>query len=240
MQTANDKPSLPGLIDMDAATNSFNQLVADRVGKIRQLIDTHATRPCKLVAVTKRFGPTACAAAMAAGVDDLGENYAQELAQKAGEVSALACGEPTWHFIGHLQRNKVKLIAPHVTLWQTVDSERLGTEIAKRQPGARVLIQLNTSGAETQSGLDIEAAPQLVDVLRSTGLDVAGFMTIGTMGDIDASATQFREVRRLADDLGMNECSMGMSADMVEALKAGSTMVRVGTAIFGARPDNAR
>ena len=210
-------------------------LVAQNVESLRELIERHASRPARLIAVTKRFGADAVHAAQAAGVDDIGENYAQELAAKAQEV-ADAGASPTWHFIGHVQRNKVKILAPWVSLWHTVDSVRLGAEIAKRAPGAAVLVQVNATGAETQSGVELAAAPALVDELRALDLDVRGLMTIGAIGDLDRSRAEFRSIRAMADQLELPDCSMGMSGDLEAALEEGATMVRVGTTIFGPRP----
>lgn len=210
-------------------------VVEANVSDLRDVIDRHATRPVRLVAVTKRFGAEAVHAALAAGVDDVGENYAQELVAKAEEVAASGA-EPTWHFIGHVQRNKVKLLAPWVSLWHAVDSVRLGAEIAKRASGAAVLVQVNATGAETQSGVAPAAVPALVDELRSLDLQVRGLMTIGAIGDLERSRAEFRSIRALADSLELPECSMGMSGDLEAALEEGSTMIRVGTTIFGARP----
>ena len=209
--------------------------VAANVGALRDLIERHASRPVRLVAVTKRFGTDAVHAALAAGVEDIGENYAQELAAKAQEA-ADAGAAPRWHFIGHVQRNKVKLVAPWVSLWHTVDSVRLGAEIAKRSPGASVLVQVNVTGAETQSGVQRDVVPGLVDELRGLDLDVCGLMTIGAMGDLDRSREEFRGIRALADQLELPDCSMGMSGDLEAALEEGSTLIRVGTGIFGPRP----
>lgn len=210
-------------------------LVAENVAGLRALIARHASRDVRLVAVTKRFGADAVQAALAGGVTDIGENYAQELAAKAEEVGQ-AGGAPSWHFIGHVQRNKVKLVAPWVSLWHTVDSLRLGAEIAKRAPGAAVLVQVNATGADTQSGVEIGAVPALVDELRGLDLEVRGLMTIGALGDLERSRAEFRAIRSLADRLDLPDCSMGMSGDLEAALQEGATMIRVGTGIFGPRP----
>ena len=210
-------------------------VVEANVSDLRDVIDRHATRPVRLVAVTKRFGAEAVHAALAAGVEDVGENYAQELVAKAQEV-ATSGAEPTWHFIGHVQRNKVKLLAPWVSLWHAVDSVRLGAEIAKRAAGAAVLVQVNATGAETQSGIERADVADLVDQLRGLDLDVRGLMTIGAIGDLERSRTEFRSIRALADSLELPDCSMGMSGDLEAALEEGATMIRVGTGIFGPRP----
>lgn len=213
--------------------------VAERVAELRAVVERHAVRPVSIVAVTKRFGPDAVAAAVAAGIHDMGENYAQELAAKAAATGGI---EPPvrWHFIGHVQRNKVRTVADVVSCWHTVDTVRLGAEIARRAPGARVLVQVNATGAPNQSGVEAADVGRLIDELRSLDLDVAGLMTIGAAGDVDESRLVFERVRALADSLELTECSMGMSGDLVEALRSGSTMVRVGTALFGVRPQASR
>ena len=214
------------------------EVVAENVAALRSLVERHATRPVRIVAVTKRFGLDAVAAAVAAGLDDIGENYAQELAAKAAEATDAGLA-PRWHFIGHVQRNKVKLVASHVALWHTVDSVRLGAEIAKRAPGAAVLVQANMTGAATQSGVARSEVPSIVDELRGLDLDVRGLMAIGAAGDDQRSRDEFRALRSLADALELPDCSMGMSGDLVPALEEGTTMIRVGTGIFGPRPTSA-
>ena len=211
------------------------ELVRQKAEIIRELIDRLATRPVRVVAVTKGFGPDAVAAAVAAGLMDIGENYAQELLAKADSFESLEGAQPRWHFIGHLQSNKVKQIAHLVDVWQTVDSIKLGRQIASRAPGSTVLVQVNSSGAPTQSGIELSAVPGLVSELRQLDLDVQGLMTIGVSDDDDATATAFERLRVLADELELPECSMGMSNDLQQALVAGSTMVRIGTALFGPR-----
>ena len=161
---------------------------------------------------------------------DLGESYAQETVVKAAD------GPPgaRWHFVGRLQRNKVRQVAPYVSLWHSVDRAALGAEIAKRAPGAAVLAQVNTSGEDTKGGCPPEEAGALVDELRRSGLEVRGLMTIAQRGPEGAAAC-FGLLRDLADDLGLPERSMGMSEDLEEAVAAGATMVRIGTALFGPR-----
>lgn len=220
-------------------TGFDHAVVAERVEAIRSLVNGHADRPVRIVAVTKRFGPPAVLAAAAAGIVDVGENYAQELVATAAgvdDIDPAVAATLRWHFIGHLQRNKVKLVAPRVACWQTVDSVRLGAEIAKRAPGAEVLVQVNATGAAGQSGVDAAEAPAVVDGLRELDLSVRGLMCMGAHGDRPATIAAFIGLRRLADELELVECSMGMSADLVEALEAGSTMIRVGSALFGPRP----
>ncbi len=210
-------------------------LVAERADGLRRTIAARATRPVTIVAVTKQFGPDAVRAALAAGIDHIGENYAQEMAEKAAALGDRA-GDPLWHFIGHVQRNKVRLVADRVHLWETVDSLRLGREIAKRAPDAAVLVQANLTGRSSQSGVQPGEVGVLVDQLRDLPLEVRGLMTIGALGDLEETRQVFSRLRRLADDLDLVDCSMGMSDDLEVALAAGATIVRVGTALFGPRP----
>ena len=191
-----------------------------------------------IVAVTKAFGVEAVEAALAAGAVHVGENYAQELVAKAEALPADAA--PEWHFIGGLQTNKVRSLAPHVALWETVDRSSLVTELAKRVPHARGLVQVNISAEEAKGGCAPEATADLVVEARERGLDVAGLMGVAAAGDLDVARRQFALLRGLRDDLGLVELSMGMSADLEAAVAEGATIVRVGRALFGARPPRTR
>jgi len=191
-----------------------------------------------LVAVTKGFGIDVVHDALASGLVDLGENYAQDLHAKADALDAAQQAAVRWHFIGRLQTNKVRLIAPHVALWQSVDREPLVVEIAKRAPGAEVLVQVNTSDEPQKGGCTPVEAPALVASCRDLGLHVRGLMCVGPAADRDASRRAFQLLSSLADELELRERSMGMSDDLEAALAEGSTMVRVGTALFGARPSH--
>jgi pyridoxal phosphate enzyme (YggS family) len=187
----------------------------------------------RLVAVTKGFGADAVDAVARAGVVDIGESYAQELVTKVGEVTAAAL---RWHFIGHLQTNKVRALAPVVDVWQSVDRLAAGQEIAKRAPGATVLVQVNVSDEPQKGGCRPDETSTLVGQLRGEGLDVAGLMAIGRAGPRDVVRPGFQLLSRLADELDLRERSMGMSDDLEVAIESGSTMVRIGRALFGDRP----
>jgi pyridoxal phosphate enzyme (YggS family) len=187
-----------------------------------------------VVAVTKGFGPEVAATALAAGLTVLGENYAQELLAK---VEAGAGGPvPEWHFLGRLQTNKVRQLAPHVAVWQSVDRVEVVHELAKRTPGAAVLVQLNLSGEAQKGGCALADTPTLVGVARDEGLDVRGLMGVGPAGDPESARPGFDRLVALADSLELPVRSIGMSADLEVAVQAGSTMVRVGTDLFGPRP----
>jgi pyridoxal phosphate enzyme (YggS family) len=184
-----------------------------------------------IVAVTKTFGPEAITAAVEAGCRSIGENYAQELLTKRDAAAAADV-----HFIGQLQTNKVRQIAGLVDVYETVDRPRLANEIAKRDPGATVLVQVDTSDEPGKGGVTLDELDALVDHVRSVGLDLAGLMTVGpTEGGPGAAAPGFRRVRAAVDRLGLAVCSMGMTADLEVAVAEGSTQVRVGTALFGDR-----
>ena len=194
-----------------------------------------------VVAVTKGFGPEAVTAALAAGLADLGESYAPELVAKSAAVDesgAPADGRPSprWHFVGRLQSNKVRRVAATVHLWQSVDRPGLVAELVRHAPGAAVLVQVNVSGEEQKGGCPPAATADLVASLRAGGLEVRGLMCVAAPGGNEAARPGFRLLRSLADDLGLAERSMGMSGDLEAAVEEGSTMVRVGTALFGTRP----
>jgi pyridoxal phosphate enzyme (YggS family) len=207
--------------------------LARRVADLRRRIEAAGGDPdgVRVVGVTKGFDATAVDAAVGAGLRDLGESYAQELVVKAAVPSA---ADVRWHWVGRLQRNKVRQVAAHIALWHSVDRAELGAEIARRAPGAAVLAQVNTSGEATKGGCPPEGTAALVADLRAEGLDVRGLMTVAAIGP-EGAASSFRLLRTLADDLGLPERSMGMSDDLEEAVAEGATLVRVGTALFGPR-----
>jgi pyridoxal phosphate enzyme (YggS family) len=207
--------------------------IAGPLAAVRARIEAAGGDPDSIVviAVTKGFDRSAVDAAVAAGLLDVGENYAQELVAKA----AGAPEEIRWHSIGRLQRNKVRALAPHVALWQSVDRAELGAEIAKRAPGADVLAQVNVSGEPTKGGCPPDEVPALVRDLQADGLRVGGLMTVGATGPAEAARPGFVTLRDLADRLSLPIRSMGMTGDLEVAVQEGATMVRVGTALFGPR-----
>lgn len=207
--------------------------VASAADRIRARIHAAGGDPARvrIVAVTKGQPAAAVDAAAAAGVVDVAESYPQELLAKLPDVTAAV----HWHWIGRLQRNKVRRLVPVVSLWESVDRADLATEISHRSPGAAVLVQVNVSGAGTQGGCAPDTVAALVEHCRSDGLDVRGLMAIGAQGSAAVVQAGFRTVRDLADRLGLPERSMGMSTDLELAVAEGSTSVRIGTALFGAR-----
>ena len=211
-----------------------DEQVAAAVERVRDRIAGAGGNPSavRLVAVTKGFGAGAVAAAVAAGITDVGESYTHELLAKAASSPPAV----RWHFVGRLQSNKVKALASVVELWQSVDRPSLVRQLRERAPGARVLVQVNLTGELTKGGCRPADAPDLVAYAGDAGLLVGGLMAIGARGDPEDARRGFRLVRELADRLGLGERSMGMSDDLEVAVQEGSTMVRVGRALFGPRP----
>jgi pyridoxal phosphate enzyme (YggS family) len=216
--------------------SSANDGVAERLHSVRLRIEQAGGDPSavRVVAVTKGFGPEAVVAARAAGLHDIGENYADELVAKA---AALGDTSPptTWHFLGAIQRNKVARLAPIVGMWQSVSRVEEGARIARFAPDATVLVEVDTTGLPERNGCPPDAVRALVPRLRDAGLDVRGLMTVAAPGP-GAAASAFDTVRSLADELGLVERSMGMTDDLEAAVRAGTTMVRIGRALFGERP----
>ncbi len=130
----------------------------------------------------------------------------------------------------------MRQIAPFVALWQTVDRAALAAEIARRAPGAAVLVQLNLSGEPQKGGCAPEEAEALVVRAADLGLDVRGLMGVAPAGPPELARPGFRQLVALADDLGLPVRSVGMSADLEVAVEEGSTMVRIGRDLFGERP----
>ncbi|MFT7646009.1 MAG: pyridoxal phosphate enzyme (YggS family) [Candidatus Poriferisodalaceae bacterium] len=191
----------------------------------------------ELLAVTKGFGAEAVIAASRAGLHIIGESYAQELLDKWPMVAAeLGDAVPAVHFIGGLQKNKIRKLVGMVSVWQSIDRLSVAQELAKRAPKAKMLLQLNVSGQQAQGGCPMAEADEFLEQCRNLGLDVVGCMAIGVQGDATQIRAGFGAVTEFADKHSLEIRSMGMSGDLEIAVEAGSTMVRVGTAIFGARP----
>jgi len=208
--------------------------VAERLAAVRATIASGQQRgDVTLCAVTKGFDATVWRLAKRLGCEAIGENYAQDVVRKHAEVGD---DHPPLHFIGRLQTNKVRSLAPNVAVWQSVDRAALVTEIAKRAPGSRIFVQVNATGEPDKGGCPLDGAGDLVTLARESQLLVEGLMTVGpTDADPQRTREAFAAVRRRADELGLHGCSMGMTSDLAIALAEGSTMVRIGTALFGPR-----
>ena len=223
--------------------------IATNLLSIRSRIDAACARSGRdpqtvtVIGVTKKHPPTVIAAAHAAGIVDIGENYVQELLEKQQVVSLPV----RWHFIGHLQRNKARQIVPFVHMVHGVDSERLAVEIGRQATAAGrtvpVLLQVNTSGEESKYGVVPADAVALGRSLASVdGVELSGLMTLAAyLDDPEGTRPMFRQLRSLRDELrdatglGLPHLSMGMTGDFEVAVEEGATFVRIGTALFGER-----
>ena len=200
----------------------------------------------RLVAVSKLHPAALVAEAAAAGQTVFGENYVQELVDKAAQLARPV----EWHMIGHLQSNKVKYLPGIVSMIHTVDRLSLAQEIDrqwrdKQSAACDILVQVNVSGEATKSGTSATEAVELVrHIAKLPNVRVRGLMTMPPFfDDPEAARPYFRELRLLADRISseqipaveMTELSMGMSGDFEVAIEEGATLVRVGTAIFGGR-----
>lgn len=219
-----------------AVTSPTAAEVSRRLAVVHERIAAAGGAPAAVtvVAVTKGHGPAAAAAALDAGLTELGENYAAELL--ATHAAATADGRHgRCHFLGHVQRNKVRTMAEAVHLWQGVDRRAAGWEIARRRPGAAVLVQVNVSGQSARNGCRADDVPGLVDDLLQLSLDVRGVMAVAPAGPPEEARPGFRSLVALADRLGLPERSIGMTDDLEVAVQEGSTMVRIGRGLFGPR-----
>ncbi|MFP4529208.1 MAG: YggS family pyridoxal phosphate-dependent enzyme [Candidatus Kapaibacterium sp.] len=202
----------------------------------------------KVVAVSKTHPFEMIENAIRAGIRVFGENYAQELRDKEEQLAESGLAEPEWHFIGHLQRNKVKYLAPFVHMIHSVDSVRLAREInkeaAKNDRVIPILIQINTSGEESKFGCEPRDVFDIIqEASEFDNIEIKGLMTIGSF-DLDGvqNRKEFKLLRSLLGDarerfpkLVLEHLSMGMTHDYELAIEEGATIVRVGTAIFGKR-----
>ena len=211
--------------------------LAERLQWVRQQIVEAGGSAVEVLAVTKGHPAEAIEAAAQVGLTAVGENYAQELIAKLGAGLHGGAGDLTVHFIGQLQTNKVRQIADLVDVYETLDRPALAIELAKRAPGARVLVQVNTTSEANKGGCVPDEVESLAAQAAAAGLAVEGLMTVGpTVGGPEAARPGFRLVRALCDKLGLRSCSMGMSDDFVVAVQEGSTRVRLGSVLFGMRP----
>lgn len=211
--------------------------VAARLVELRTRCGAAGNADVAILGVTKGHGTDAIRAAAEAGLGAVGESYAQELLAKNEELHLDEKGAwPPVHFIGGLQRNKVRRLVGIVDVWQSIDRAALANEIASRSPGAAVMIQVDISSEATKGGCAPDAVADLVGRGQEIGLEVRGLMGIGPLGPPEEARPGFRLLRSLVDELGLVECSMGMSGDIEVAIEEGSTMIRVGTGLFGPRP----
>jgi len=225
--------------------------IAENLATVRENIERAAhsagrdPASVKLVAVSKTVPAESVLEVLEAGHGLFGENYVQEAREK---IQTVGRDRTRWHFIGHLQRNKVKYVFDLFDMVETVDSLRLAQEIDRRaqRAGQRmdILIEVNISGEETKSGIDPAAIIDLVrGISRMEGLRLKGLMTMPPFLEPEQVRPYFTALRRLRDRLRdeaipgveLEELSMGMTSDYETAIEEGATIVRVGTGIFGPR-----
>ena len=227
--------------------------VAESLRAVRAKIDAAARRAGRdpsevtLVAVTKTFGLEVVRAAIAAGAVDLGENYLQDAKPKIEALAPDERARTRWHFVGHLQRNKARDAARLFDVVQTLDSPRLAARLGRvaleAERTLEVFAQVNIADETQKSGVAAAETPGLVEQITKTeGLRLTGLMTIHPLSATPDEARRFfARLRELRDEIeraggaALPELSMGMSGDYEVAIEEGATVVRVGTAIFGAR-----
>jgi PLP dependent protein len=210
--------------------------IEERLISVRERIARTGRNPddIAIVAVTKGFGPETCRAALDAGLRVLGENRVHEAKVKMEVVP-----DAEWHLIGHLQTNKVRQVVGRFALIHSVDSARLAAELARGDPQQAVLLEVNVAREAQKHGVDPDKTIEVITAVSSL-LQLRGLMAMGpTEGD---PGPAFRELRQIRDEaeqrLGkrLPVLSMGMSGDFEIAVEAGSTMLRLGQALFGPRP----
>lgn len=238
---------------------SASPALAERLGEVQARVLAalaRAGRPrdaTRIVAVTKKHPPETIRAALALGVRDIGENYAQELVAKTDALGPEQPADLRWHFIGQLQRNKVKHVVGRASLIHAVDSEALAREVDRvagrvaQERGVRfvqpVLLAVNLGGEEQKSGVVPAGLAGLLDVVHGLAhVACAGLMTMPPLARApEDSRPYFRRLAELRAELAtadrqLPELSMGTTDDFEIAIEEGATLVRVGTAIFGSRP----
>lgn len=221
--------------------------IAENLKRLQERVEAAARRcgrrpeEVRLVAATKGVEPARIREAVAAGVREIGENYVQEAIPKFAELAPLAI---TRHMIGHLQRNKAAAAVASFDMIQTIDSPALAEAVARRARALDreidVLVEVNVAGEASKSGIAPEEALALAEAVAGTpGLRLCGLMGMAPLeGGTDAARVAFRRLRVLYEQLpprNRNVLSMGMTGDFEIAIEEGSTMIRIGTGIFGPR-----
>ncbi len=210
--------------------------IVDRAGRLRERVRSLGGTKVQILAVTKGFDAQVIETAAECGFMSIGESYAQELEAKWSQLGESLQSELSVHFIGKMQTNKVRKIERIVGTWQTVDRVSLIEELSKRAGGADVMLQINIAGNDSQGGCEFSEASELVSFVRDKGLNPVGAMAIGPQGDPADIRVAYKKLVDFADDHELPERSIGMTNDLEIAIEAGSTMVRIGTALFGDRP----
>jgi PLP dependent protein len=235
---------------VDSIAKGCRQSVTDITGHLADIVERvarateHARRPrdsVQIIAISKQQPASAIAAAYAAGVRHFGESYVQEALPKMSELQGL---DITWHFVGRLQTNKTRAVAENFSWVHTVDRARIAERLNEQRPHLaerlNVLLQVNQGGEQQKAGVPEREVAQLArEIVALPRLALRGLMTLPPH-DGSAASAWFGELAALrtklnAEGIALDTLSMGMSADFEDAIAAGATFVRIGTAIFGAR-----
>jgi len=216
-----------------SSADELVQRVAENLAAVRARIAATGRDPAsiRIVAVTKTFGIDAVRAARVNGLADLGENYVEELCAKRAQSDDAAI---TWYYLGALQSNKVQRVVACADVICGVSRAKELERIATFEPRRRLYVQVDYTGSPGRNGTVQGDVANLVARARELGLDVRGLMTVAPT-EPEGARRAFRSLRSLADELGLVECSMGMSDDLEAACELGTTEVRIGRALFGAR-----
>jgi pyridoxal phosphate enzyme (YggS family) len=226
------------------SAKALPQTVEQRIAAVRERIQRACDRAGRdpggvtLVAVSKTHAAEALAAAYAAGVRDFGENRVQEALPKIEALRARDMA-PRWHLVGHLQTNKAKVAAEAFDILHGVDTERVAEAISRHATRpVEVLLEVNVAGETSKHGVSPEEAEAVAERIRALpNVRLTGLMTVAPIvDDPEEARPMFRRLREMCDRLGLRELSMGMTDDFEVAVEEGSTLVRVGRAIFGPRP----
>jgi pyridoxal phosphate enzyme (YggS family) len=218
---------------VSSASPDLTARVAANLSALRARIASTGRDPAsiRLVAVTKTFGVEAVDAALANGLHDLGENYVDELETKSTQRRA---DRLTWHYIGTLQSNKIARICSIAQVIATVSRVKELERIARSDSHPALLIQVDYTGGATRNGASAAVVPSLLRRARELELEVRGLMTVAAP-DPARARSAFANLARLREELGLVECSMGMSDDVEIACELGTTELRIGRALFGER-----
>ena len=232
-------------------TSMYETRLETNLPRIREAIETAAHRVGRrgdevtMVAVTKAHPPEAIKAAIAAGIRDLGENRVEEM---VGKVALFGRDAATWHMVGHIQSRKAKQVVEVADILHSLDSVKLGNRLSgyavEKESRISALAQVNISGEEAKSGFSTDQAVEAIhELLEFPGLDIRGLMGMAPFIEEERTLRDaFKSLRRIHEEAGKipgfqgRELSMGMTNDFELAVEEGSTMVRIGTALFGERP----
>lgn len=225
--------------------------VTENLRVIRDLLDKaskdagRGDQEVKLLAVSKKQPVSAILAAVEAGQRDFGENFVQEGLEK---IAAIGREDLVWHFIGHLQTNKTRQVAEHFHWVHTIDRFKIARRLSEQRPSElgklQVCLQVNIDNEASKSGASVDAVPELAAaVTELPGLRLRGLMCLpANRADFEQQRVPFARLRKVLESLqgagiAVDTLSMGMTGDYRAAIIEGSTIVRIGTAIFGERPD---